>query len=82
MYALTTGHLLRSERKHPIPEEGGVPTGGVDNRKVPKRKERLDPYRRVRKPVPPPERVERDRRREIEEREARREAEEKEGRER
>jgi hypothetical protein len=49
---------------------------------MPKRQERLDPYRRVRKPVPPPERVERDRRREIEEREARREAEEEEGRER
>ncbi|HEX2025132.1 MAG TPA: hypothetical protein VHH92_01925 [Actinomycetota bacterium] len=43
---------------------------------MPKRPDRLDPYRRVRKPVPPPERVERDRRREIEEREARRQVEE------
>lgn len=42
---------------------------------MPKKDEPLDPYRRVRKPMPPPERVERDRRREIEEREARRELE-------
>jgi hypothetical protein len=49
---------------------------------MPRRDDRLDPYRRVRKRVPPPERVERDRRREIEERQARRETEEEEGRER
>jgi hypothetical protein len=41
---------------------------------MPKKERPLDPYRRVRKPVPPPSRVERDRRREIREREARREA--------
>jgi hypothetical protein len=43
---------------------------------MPRKKRRLDDYRRVRKPLPPPERVERDRRREIEERESRREVEE------
>jgi hypothetical protein len=43
---------------------------------MPRKERPLDPYRRVRKPVPPPQRVERDRRREIEEREARKEAEE------
>jgi hypothetical protein len=43
---------------------------------MPKKDEPLDPYRRVRKPMPPPERVERDRRREIREREARKELDE------
>jgi hypothetical protein len=47
---------------------------------MPRKERPLEPYRRVRKPVPPPQRVERDRRREIEEREARREAEEEERR--
>jgi hypothetical protein len=35
----------------------------------------LDAYRRIRKPVPPPQRVERDERRRLVEREAEREAE-------
>ncbi|MGH2637548.1 MAG: hypothetical protein ACRDHU_15565 [Actinomycetota bacterium] len=35
----------------------------------------LAPYRRIRKPVPPPQKVIRDRRRELEEEEARREIE-------
>ncbi len=36
----------------------------------------LEVYRRIRKPMPPPERVIPDKRREVEEREAKREAEE------
>jgi hypothetical protein len=40
-----------------------------------KRQSPLDPYRRVRKKVPPPGRTIPDRRREIEEKEAQREAE-------
>lgn len=36
----------------------------------------LDAYRRIRKPMPPPEQVIRDRRRELDEEEARREMEE------
>lgn len=36
----------------------------------------LAPYRRIRRPMPPPERIEEDRRREAEEREARRQVEE------
>ncbi len=36
----------------------------------------LAAYRRIRKPMPPPAKVEQDRRRELEEREARREMEE------
>ncbi len=45
---------------------------------TPKRKAKdpLDPYRRVRKPVPPPERTMPDRRRELEEQRLRREVEE------
>ena len=35
----------------------------------------LEAYRRLRKPMPPPERIERDRRRELEEERARREIE-------
>jgi hypothetical protein len=35
----------------------------------------LDAYRRIRKPVPPPQRVERDERRRIDERDAERDAE-------
>lgn len=45
-----------------------------------KKDQPLDPYRRVRKPMPPPERVERDRRREIDEREARKELDKGKGR--
>jgi hypothetical protein len=44
-----------------------------------KRKRGADPleaYRRIRKPMPPPERVERDRRREIDDERARREIDE------
>ncbi len=40
-----------------------------------KRTDPLDPYRRIRKPLPPPARKEEDRRRKVREREARREAE-------
>jgi hypothetical protein len=36
----------------------------------------LAPYRRIRRPMPPPERIEEDRRRELEEQEARRQVEE------
>jgi hypothetical protein len=36
----------------------------------------LAPYRRIRKPMPPPERIERDRRRELEDERARREIDE------
>ncbi|MFM7718865.1 MAG: hypothetical protein ACKO8G_05160 [Actinomycetota bacterium] len=36
----------------------------------------LDAYRRLRKPMPPPERIERDRRRELEDERARREIDE------
>ena len=36
----------------------------------------LAPYRRLRRPMPPPERIEEDRRRELEEQEARRQVEE------
>jgi hypothetical protein len=45
---------------------------------VPKKRkdDPLEPYRRVRKPMPPPERVERDRRRKALEEQARREANE------
>jgi hypothetical protein len=43
---------------------------------MPRKDEPLDPYRRVRKPMPPPERVEKDRRREIDEREAQKELDE------
>ena len=43
---------------------------------MPKRDEPLDPYRRVRKPVPPPGRTMPDRRRELEEKRLRREEEE------
>jgi hypothetical protein len=40
-----------------------------------KRSDPLDPYRRIRKPVPPPGRVVPDRRRKVLDREARREVE-------
>jgi hypothetical protein len=53
----------------------GVPNPREIIEGMPKKERPLDQYRRVRKPVPPPSRVERDRRREIREREARREAE-------
>lgn len=43
---------------------------------VPKRDEPLDPYKRVRKPMPPPGRVIPDRRRKMEEERRRKEAEE------
>jgi hypothetical protein len=43
-----------------------------------KRKRVSDAYRKVRKPVPPPARVIRDRRRKVREKEARREIEERE----
>jgi hypothetical protein len=43
-----------------------------------KKRNLLDPYRRLRKRVPPPGRVIPDRRREIEEKEARREADDQE----
>ena len=36
----------------------------------------LDAYRRIRKPMPPPQKVERDRRRELRDEQARREVEE------
>jgi hypothetical protein len=49
---------------------------------MPKKDQPLDPYRRVRKPMPPPERVERDRRRDIDEREARKELDKGKGRRR
>ncbi|MEX0833325.1 MAG: hypothetical protein WD757_09160 [Actinomycetota bacterium] len=42
-------------------------------RKRRKKDDRLEPYRQVRKPVPPPERVDEDRRRKLEEEEAERE---------
>lgn len=49
----------------------------VHNRVVPRKRrkkdDRLEPYRQVRKPVPPPERVDEDRRRKLEEEEAERE---------
>jgi len=56
--------------------EGRNPPQRVDNRQVTKRDETLDPYRRVRKPVPPPGRAIPDRRRKIDEERRRREEEE------
>jgi hypothetical protein len=50
---------------------------GEDNRDVPKkRKQPLDPYRRIRKPLPPPAQVVPDRRRKRLDEQARREADE------
>jgi hypothetical protein len=80
---LTTG-FTSSGRNEPTsyPSGLGVPKPRGIIEAMPRKERPLDPYRRVRKPVPPPQRVERDRRREIEEREARREAEEEERRSR
>jgi hypothetical protein len=50
--------------------------GLMPGRKKPKDRDPLDPYRRVRKPIAPPERVIPDRRRKLREEESKREAEE------
>jgi hypothetical protein len=49
---------------------------GERKKRSKRRDDPLDAYRRIRKPMPPPEQVIRDRRRELEEEEARREMEE------
>lgn len=53
--------------------------GGCDDGRMAGKRRRsglLDAYRRLRKPMPPPERIERDRRRELEDERARREIDE------
>jgi hypothetical protein len=45
-------------------------------RSKPREEDRLAPYRRIRTPMPPPQQVMRDRRREVQEEQARRDMEE------
>jgi hypothetical protein len=74
---MRNGTVLGSARDPPNPP-GGVVRRAAHNRPVPKKRkdDPLEPYRRVRKPMPPPERVERDRRRKALDEQARREADE------
>lgn len=74
---MTTPHLLRN-RAIILCQPGSRPAS--DNRAMARKKKPtpIDPYRRLRKRVPPPGRAIPDRRRELEEKRARREAEEEE----